>query len=98
MITSFENLYDKVSVDGTYFVEDMHTSYWPSFGGGLRNDGTFIEYSKNLIDKLNVSHAKEIGVSEFSKTTTSISFYDSIVVFEKAPQGRRQHLVTEPFG
>ena len=31
-----------------YIVEDVHTSYWPGFGGGLREPASFIEFAKDL--------------------------------------------------
>jgi hypothetical protein len=84
---SFRCLYPKIAPDGVYFVEDLHTAYWEQFGGGLRKPGSFIEISKNLIDELNVAyHGSE---TEFSKTTLSIHFYDSVVVFEKGNYGRK---------
>lgn len=95
VITTFDTLYDRVSVNGVYLIEDMHTSYWPKFGGGLRKEGTFIEYAKLKIDELNATHVRgDLDINEFSRSTDSISFYDSVVVFEKRPQGKRQHLVT----
>jgi hypothetical protein len=78
---TFEFLYGKVSKNGVYMVEDTHTSYWPKFGGGLQEENTFIEFSKSLIDALNARHFE--ASPDFANVTNSISFYDSIVVFEK---------------
>lgn len=83
---SFEELYALVKSGGVYLVEDVHTSYWKSYGGGFRVSESFIEYSKNLIDQLNAFHTEEkeqFSVNQFTKTTTSMHFYDSVVVFEK---------------
>ena len=78
---SFDFLYDKVSKNGVYFIEDMHTAYWTQFGGGLKREGTFIEQCKSLIDSLNARHC---GLpTSFADITFSMSFYDSVVVFEK---------------
>ncbi len=41
-ITTFDNLYDSVADNGVYPVEDMHTSYGPKWGGGLRKEGLFL--------------------------------------------------------
>jgi len=84
-IVSFEELYDHVKDDGVYLCEDIHTSYWLKFGGGYRRRGTFIEYTKNFIDKLHAYHSeqKSLPVSDFTRTTDSIHYYDSIVVLEK---------------
>ena len=88
-IATFEELYEKVSPDGVYLCEDTHTSYWPSFRGGLRRRGTFMEYSKRLIDQLNAWHSQQkrsFKVNAFTKSTDSLHFYDSIVVLEKKPR------------
>lgn len=85
-IVSFETLYLKVKEGGLYVVEDTHTSYWSEFHGGLRKPGTFIEYSKNLIDKMYENHLHEgnsLIYDDISKNINSVAFYDSIVVFEK---------------
>jgi hypothetical protein len=82
-ITTFEQLYDKVSDDGIYLIEDLHTSYMKFYGGGYRKSKTFIEYSKNFIDKLHAWHTKKIPVDRFVKSTHSLHFYDSILVLEK---------------
>ena len=82
--SSFDYLYPKLSKNGIYMVEDMHTAYWKEFGGGYLAPDSFIEYSKNLIDQLNYQHIREeIATPQFIRDTNSISFYDSIVVFEK---------------
>jgi hypothetical protein len=69
--------------------EDVSTSYWRRFGGGYKRRGTFIEYSKNFIDYLNASHSKQprkLAVSDFTRSVTSLHYYDSIVVLEKGPR------------
>lgn len=84
-IVTFEELYDHVKEDGVFLCEDLHTSYWPNYSGGVRRRGTFIEYSKNFIDQLNAYHSKQrsFQVNDFTKTTDSIHYYDSMVVLEK---------------
>jgi hypothetical protein len=84
-IATFEVLYPHVKEDGVFLIEDLHTSYWPRFGGGYRRPGTFIEYAKGLTDQLNAWHSREesFAVDDFTRTTKSMHFYDSIIVFEK---------------
>ncbi|HEY6975457.1 MAG TPA: class I SAM-dependent methyltransferase, partial [Chitinophagaceae bacterium] len=48
-ITTFKYLFDHVKDDGVYVCEDLHTSYWKDYGGGLHKPGTFIEFSKKFI-------------------------------------------------
>mgnify|MGYP003642165355 CR=1 FL=1 len=80
-ITTYEQMYSHVQDDGVYLCEDVHTSYFNNFGGGLKNPSTFIEYSKSFLDDINAYHAN-IDLT-FRKTTHSVHFYDSIVVLEK---------------
>lgn len=81
---TFRYLYPQVSKNGVYMVEDMHTAYWPEFEGGYRQEGSFIERTKGLIDSLNADHARgAVEPDEFTRSTLSIHLYDSIVVFEK---------------
>lgn len=84
-ILTFEELYPHVKYGGIYIVEDMHTSYWPSFGGGYLKETTFLEYCKHLIDKLNAWHSfeSELTPDDFTKSTYSLHFYDSVMVIEK---------------
>jgi hypothetical protein len=81
---SFEFLYPRLSKNGVYMVEDLHTAYWEEYGGGFGRTDTFIERCKRFIDELNAEHSRgAIPVSEFTKSTLSIHFYDSAVVFER---------------
>ena len=84
-ITTFNILFDKIKNDGVYLCEDVHTSYWLSYGGGSNRMGTFIQFTKKLIDKLNAFHSEEnsLQVDSFTKSAKSIHYYDSIVVIEK---------------
>ena len=42
ILNSFEYLYPKLKIGGLYVIEDLHTSYWPKFGGGLNNKIIFL--------------------------------------------------------
>jgi SAM-dependent methyltransferase len=81
---TFDVLYPRVSKNGVYLVEDLHTAYWEEYGGGHLKPDTFIERSKSLIDSLNAYHSRgAVVVDEFARTTMSMHVYDSVVVFEK---------------
>lgn len=85
-IATFENLWQHVKNHGVYMVEDCHTSYWPGFGGGYRNEASFIEFAKRLIDKLHSWYTDQDDLFPFdpiARTLHSVRFYDSIVVCEK---------------
>jgi hypothetical protein len=93
-LTTFDAVYTSVREGGVYLAEDLHTSYWSEFGGGLRKQGTFIEMAKDLIDQLHAWHSRDaesLKVNEFTRTTPSIHFYDSIIVFEKRIVGEPYH-------
>jgi SAM-dependent methyltransferase len=98
-IVTFEEMYSHISENGVYLCEDLHTSYWDSHGGGFKNPNSFIEYSKNLIDKINSHHIKEEQYKDlpFRHVTHSIHYYDSIVVIEKKLDRKRPfHSVKRP--
>ena len=95
-ITSFNVLYNHMKDNGTYLVEDTHTSYWQEWQD--RPDGlTFMDYAKELSDKLNnwyknhkLEHfqtkpevRKKIEVPQITRNTYKIIFYNSIVVFKR---------------
>jgi len=91
----FQYVYPHIPKNGVYMVEDMHTSYWEHHGGGLNVQDSFINRCKGLIDELNAEHTKgELEPTEFTRTTGGISFYDSIVVFEKANVWWKDHFRT----
>ena len=84
-IATFEELYPLVKPGGVYLVEDLHTNYMPSWGGGYARPDTFVEYVKRLTDQLNAywSEDPRLVVNDFTRTTRSIHYYDSIIVMEK---------------
>jgi hypothetical protein len=89
--TTFEFLYPRVAGDGLYVCEDLHTSYWPEYGGGYRDARSFVEYSKTLIDHLHAWHSRDsqsLAVSELTRSAFALHFYDSILVIEKRPRER----------
>lgn len=91
---TFEELFPKVAPNGVYICEDMHTSYWPEYGGGHLNPYSFVEFIKNYIDKLNAWHSRDaqsLAVTEFTQSANSMHFYDSMVVIEKRPRERPEH-------
>ncbi len=84
-LITFEELFDHVKEDGIYICEDLHTSYWLSHGGGYKRRGTFIEFSKNLVDYLHGWHSvqKNLKVNKFTRSVYGLHYYDSILVIEK---------------
>lgn len=88
-IASFEGLWPRLKDQGLYLVEDCHTSYWPGFGGGYRNEASFIEYAKRLIDGMHSWYTDQDALFPFdsrAKELCSVRFYDSMVAIEKLLQ------------
>jgi len=85
-ITSFEHLWPHLNDKGYYIVEDTHTSYWPGFGGGFREEKSFIEYAKRLIDKMHSWYTDQDDIfpfDEWARQLQGVRFYDSVTVIEK---------------
>jgi hypothetical protein len=63
-IISFQSLFPYVKSGGMYIIEDLHTSYWSSYGGhgSIENpksgQDTAIDFCKNLVDDLNFRGAR----------------------------------------
>lgn len=105
-ISSFETLYPRLSASGVYVVEDTHTSYWDKYKDRADHQ-TFVEYAKHLCDLLTAWHfdpasfarfaiapeqrVGEVDVPWFTRCTRCVSFYDSMVIFEKAQIVAPQH-------
>ncbi|MBD5641095.1 MAG: class I SAM-dependent methyltransferase [Desulfovibrio sp.] len=95
MLASFAALFPYVVNNGVYLIEDTHACYWPKFGGGLRQKSSFIEKCKDMIDTLHAWHyvAPE-QVPWLTRNLWSLTFYDSIIVFEKKAHGRPQYTIS----
>jgi hypothetical protein len=90
VVSSFQFLYPRMLKNGVYLVEDLHTAYWEEYEGGLRKPSTFIELCKTLIDELNAEHTRgAVPPTDFTKTTMSMHFYDSVVVLERGATTRK---------
>jgi SAM-dependent methyltransferase len=86
--TSFRYLFEHVTPDGYYIVEDLHTAYWPEFGGGIGHKNSFIEFTKQIIDAIHISYVKESAdwdpfVLEVARATRALRLTDSMIIYEK---------------
>ena len=77
-------LYPFLSENGIYMIEDLHTAYFPKFGGGYRSKQNFFHTVRGLIDDMHHwYHGKSIKFPTISKDCAAIHIHDSIVVLEK---------------
>ena len=91
IVASFNFFYPRMPKNGVYVVEDLHTSYWEEYGGGATNPGSFINLAKGLVDRLNADHSRGAIKPDFiTRQTYGISFYDSVVAFEKGEVFRKE--------
>jgi len=101
MRVSFDHLFDHVKPNGVYLCEDTHCCYYLWHGGGYKRSGSFIEYTKNIVDSLHAWHSqqKSFSIDKFTETVHSIHFYDSIVLIEKRPMKAPENIFTgtDPF-
>jgi cephalosporin hydroxylase len=86
VLATISYLYPRISPNGVYMVEDVHTAYWDEYGGGLNRPDTIVSFFKDAVDRLNADHVRDGNLvpDGFTRSTFSISAYDSLLVFEKA--------------
>ena len=106
-ITAFEELYPALSATGLYFVEDTHTSLWRGQFMDRQDQQSFLQYSfarcaqlmewtgrqenfQVLGTEQNVTLAN--AVSTFCRTTKAITFFDSMIVYERARRRVPRHV------
>ena len=92
IISNFVNLVELVSYGGLYIIEDLCCSYWKSYGGGLNNQLSAINFFKKLIDIINHQHwdekfsiedfFKKIGIDNINeKALHKLTFLKNITFF-----------------
>lgn len=95
-IVSFNTLFHYLRKGGIYVLEDLGTSYWPKYGGGIKKQSTCVERLKQLIDEIHMSHCRH-GNAQLLQITTppnylelnvsSIHFYNSMCFIYKKGHG-----------
>ena len=81
---SFDVLFPLVCDGGVYAVEDLHTSYWVNFKGGIHRRGTFIEVVKDMVDDMHDwYHDKPRRVLPMGTGVGCVAVFDSLVFVHK---------------
>jgi hypothetical protein len=88
VITALGTLFGFVVPGGFYCVEDLQTSYWPPFGGSLRersSAATSVGFIKTLIDALNHEEVLEDGFepTPFDRLVTGIHLFHNLALIER---------------
>jgi cephalosporin hydroxylase len=95
LAATFHFLYPRMHKNAIYMVEDLHTAYWEEFGGGMERPDTFMNFAKHCADRLNAHHTRgKLAPDLITQQTFAISFYDSMVCFEKGDLWMRRAIKT----
>jgi hypothetical protein len=90
--TSFEELFGCVRPGGYYVIEDMHTSYWPEYGGEAPpcSPRTTIGLLTELIEKLHVSEYADPDLDQTTFThPAEVCVYHNIAFIRKGIRSER---------
>ncbi len=69
VVSAFVKYFPSVSDGGLFLVEDLHTSYWESYGGGLFHPFSAYAFFRRLTDVINAEHWNTgISVEDFMKS------------------------------
>jgi Methyltransferase domain len=86
-IETFRILWPHVKDGGVYIVEDVQTSYWPSYGGGpLGTPGyarSCMAWFKNFADSVNLPEFLQPAPAGLDAAAGSIAFHHNLIVLRK---------------
>lgn len=90
---SLRVLFPMLTDGGTYMIEDLHTAYYPRFGGGFRAPGNFFNTLRHMVDDMHSWYhgKKELALPELAQEFNGVHIHDSIVVIDKAKVQRPTH-------
>jgi len=98
VIGTFTFLFPKLKNGGVYVVEDVQTSYWPSYGGdsdNLNNPSTIMSFFKSLTDGLNYREFLRQGYcpTYWDMNILSLHFYHNLIFIYKGENIEESNLV-----
>ena len=85
VITTFQILFPLLRANGIYSIEDTQTSYWPGWGGGIKNPHSLMTFFKELSDGLNhVEYPLEdYTPTYFDRNIVEIAFFHNLIILRK---------------
>ncbi|GAB7042965.1 MULTISPECIES: class I SAM-dependent methyltransferase [Catenuloplanes] len=102
VITAFHALFPHVRPGGMYVVEDLHTSYWPEWGGNgtdLADPATSVGFLKTLVDGLHHRdriHEHTYEPSYADRHVTGLHLYHNLAFVEKGRNTEQANAAWRP--
>lgn len=98
VIASFYMLFQHVADGGWYVIEDMQTSYWTPYGGGLSSVDTHqasMPFFKSLVDGLNWQEMHRPGYQPnyFDMNIVGMHFYHNLLFIRKGANTEGSNVV-----
>ncbi|MFV2109773.1 class I SAM-dependent methyltransferase [Micromonospora sp. LOL_015] len=102
VITAFNALFPYVRPGGVYVIEDLHTSYWPEWGGNgtdLTDPATSVGFLKTLVDGLH--HRDRIRdhpyrPSYLDQHVTGLHMYHNLAIVDKGRNTEQANATWRP--
>lgn len=89
---SLQILFPHLAENGIYMIEDLHTAYWPVYGGGYGKPANFFRDLGQIIDDMHACyHEQGLTWPGVGDAVSAMHIHDSIAVLEKGPVHRPVH-------
>lgn len=83
---SLTTLFPLLNDGGLYLIEDLHTCYWKTWGGGYKSRASFFHMVSELIDDMHHwYHDSGVKHNNLGNAISGMHIYDSMVIFDKGP-------------
>lgn len=94
IIRTFHIMFPLLRDGGIYSVEDIQTSYWTTWGGGIGNPQSAMEFFKKLADGVN--HVEfpidDYEPSYFESNIAEIAFFHNLVIVRKGKYTEKSNM------
>lgn len=87
---SLKALFPQLQVGGLYVIEDLHTCYFPDYGGGPT--GNFFDDIRQMVDEMHHWYRPDPGSRrDLGRSVSAMHVHDSMVILEKGRSERPAH-------